>query len=302
MMLFGVWAASLALGFVLLRFEDAAAPRDLARRRAAADPVFPLLHRVAALHGRGGWRRRPRCSAAPRPRPRGRSRSPRSGPAALAFGLYYVNWAWPFLIAVAAAHRRRVAAAGAAADTWSRLSLQPRQARRTRSAPRSCRASAWAACCSRGARPRRARVLLLCLGLRPGARGRARPLLQLPAQAPLLRDGAGGGGRRDPARTDGRARAGGPAGRRALCLAARASACGWRSTSPSGGFPSRARPRASTRRPRRTPSSRSAPWPSGCRWRSGRPRRPPRGAASTATATLGSPISRRPSRWTRRTR
>jgi hypothetical protein len=122
-MLFGVWAASLALGFVLLRFEDLARPAtwtaavlllSLAFLSYTASLLFTapvIAAAVLLLRGRAPAPSRALLFAA-------------MGAAALAFGLYYVNWAWPFLTQSLPSIAASSPGEGTA-DTWSRLSLQP---------------------------------------------------------------------------------------------------------------------------------------------------------------------------------
>jgi hypothetical protein len=124
MMLFGVWAASLALGFALLRFEDLPRPATflaavllftLCFLSYTASLLFTAMVLAAAVA----------LLARRAPAPARALALAGVGAATLAFGLYYVNWAWPFLseslpeIASASASSRD------AAETWSRLGLQP---------------------------------------------------------------------------------------------------------------------------------------------------------------------------------
>jgi hypothetical protein len=123
MMLCGVWAASLALGFVALRFEALPRPRvflaatlllTLCFLSYTASLLFSAV--VIGLAAALLWRRRPAPARA--------LVCAGLGAAALAFGLYYVNWAWPFL----SQSLPRIAAGssgGEGGELWSRLALQP---------------------------------------------------------------------------------------------------------------------------------------------------------------------------------
>jgi hypothetical protein len=126
MMLFGVWAASMALCFVLLRFEALVRPATCAAAVGllalcflsyTASLLFAsmvLAASVALL-----WRRAP-----------GPARALALALVAawlLAFGLYYVNWTWPFL---AESLPRIVSSSSPGGDSgslWARLALQPRK-------------------------------------------------------------------------------------------------------------------------------------------------------------------------------
>jgi hypothetical protein len=123
MMLFGVWAASAALGFVLLRFEDLPRPPvflaavsllTLCFLSYTASLLFTALVTIAAaalLLKRAPAPARALAMAA-------------LGAAVLAFGLYYVNWTLPFL-RESVPRIASAAPGGGSAQTWSRLALQP---------------------------------------------------------------------------------------------------------------------------------------------------------------------------------
>ena len=123
MMLFGVWAASLALGFVILRYEALPQPRawlgavlllTLCFLSYTASLLFAAT--VVALASALLWRRSPEHARA--------LAFAGVGASALAFGLYYVNWAWPFLTQ----SLPQIAggpSGGGGGETWSRLGLQP---------------------------------------------------------------------------------------------------------------------------------------------------------------------------------
>jgi hypothetical protein len=123
MMLFGMWAASLALAFALLRFEDLPRPATwlaavllftLCFLSYTASLLFTAI--VVAASCALLVRRAPASARA--------LALAAIAAATLAFGLYYVNWAWPFLSqslpSIAASTPGR-----GTGDTWSRLGLQP---------------------------------------------------------------------------------------------------------------------------------------------------------------------------------
>jgi hypothetical protein len=123
MMLFGVWAASLALGHALLRFEDLPRPGPwlsavllftvcfLSYTASLLFTAMVVAAAVALLDRRAPAPARALALAA-------------IGAAALAFGLYYVNWAWPF-VSESLPNIAASSAARGSGDTWSRVGLQP---------------------------------------------------------------------------------------------------------------------------------------------------------------------------------
>jgi hypothetical protein len=125
MMLCGVWAGTLALGFAALRFESLPRPRvwlaavlllTLCFLSYTAALLFTAL--AVALAAALLWRGAPEPSRA--------LAYAGVGAAALAFGLYYVNWAWPFLTqSLPQIAGSGPAGGGAEGETWHRLALQP---------------------------------------------------------------------------------------------------------------------------------------------------------------------------------
>jgi hypothetical protein len=159
MMLFGVWAASLALAFVVLRFDALPRPRTwllavglltacfLSYTASLLFTALVIALAAAVLGGRAPDNTRALVFAG-------------LGAAVLAFGLYYVNWAWPFLTQslpqIAGGPR-----AGDGVETWRRLALQPGKLAYTFGSALVPLAGLAGLLLARGA-PAHARALLLC--------------------------------------------------------------------------------------------------------------------------------------------
>jgi hypothetical protein len=124
MMLFGVWAASLSIAFVLLRFEELPRPATwtaavllltLCFLSYTASLLFTSLVLAAAVMLL--WRPAPASAKA--------LLFALVGAWTLAFGLYYVNWAWPFLSQSLPHIAASSSPSGGPGESWSRLALQP---------------------------------------------------------------------------------------------------------------------------------------------------------------------------------
>lgn len=159
MMLFGVWAASLALAFVLLRFDEL--PRPAIWTAAVLLLTLCFLSYTASLLFTSLL-----LAAAAMLLRRSAPASAKAlalalvGAWTLAFGLYYVNWAWPFLWE-SLPHIASSAPSGGSGEPWSRLALQPRKLTYTfGSAVVPLLGLAGLVTARRASRP--ARVLLLC--------------------------------------------------------------------------------------------------------------------------------------------
>jgi hypothetical protein len=126
MMLFGVWAASLALVFVLLRFEALARPATCAAAMLLLALCF-LSYTASLLFGSMVLAASVALLRRHAPAPARALALALAGAWLLAFGLYYVNWAWPFLSESLPRIVSWSSPGGDSGSLWTRLALQPRK-------------------------------------------------------------------------------------------------------------------------------------------------------------------------------
>ena len=211
MTILGVWAFALAFAYLALRFDALPERRTLFGAAALLTLCFlsyfaGLLFALVVLGSAAAGLRRTHPGPV-------RALLVASALAAVAaFALYYVHWTWPFLSQSVPRFVSRATAQGATRDTVAvTIPLFRRLVRITEQLQYTFGTSLVPILGLLGlglAHGRAARTLLVAWGGDPRPLHGVRPVLQFPAQAPLLHDRAGSGRCGSPARDPGRANPG----------------------------------------------------------------------------------------------